>query len=170
MATFLPIFHPKQVHFEGVWLKRAAHQVDDGDAQSNAQFFLENGFLFVDNVLAGVELAAAQSAYTRSMEPEREAWAAALASNAAANPSASNTAAGAYNSRYFDLPRIVEQDKSFLDIVTHPRIISVLQHAIGEDVQVLVGKYHEFCIKIDEFCIKKRGIVYQKRGMNCVLN
>ena len=61
------------------------------------------------------------------------------AADAAADPSfgASNTAAGAYNARYFDLPRIVEQHPAFLSIVTHPRIVSVLQQAIAEDVQIL---------------------------------
>ena len=38
---------------------------------------------------------------------------------------------------YFDVPRVVERDQSFLDIVAHPRVTSVLDKVIGPDLQLL---------------------------------
>lgn len=110
---------------------------DSPDADTCAEFFLEQGFLFVDNLLAGDALAAAQSAYSAALEPERRLWADAVESGQSAGPGGSNTAAGRYNAQYFDLPRILEQHECFLDIVSHPRIISVLERVVGPDVQIL---------------------------------
>jgi ectoine hydroxylase-related dioxygenase (phytanoyl-CoA dioxygenase family) len=113
-------------------------QASDGpDADSCAARFLEEGYLFVDDILAGDALAEAQSAYRAALEPERLAWADAVAAGEAAGPDGSNTAPGRYNSQYFDLPRIVEQHGCFLDIVTHPRLVSVLERVVGPDVQIL---------------------------------
>ena len=107
------------------------------DADTCAEFFLEQGFLFVDDLLAGDALATAQSAYKAALEPERRLWAAAVQAGEAAGPGGSNTAPGRYNTGYFDLPRILEHHNCFLDIVTHPRIVSVLERVVGPEVQVL---------------------------------
>ena len=110
---------------------------DGPDADTCAEFFLDQGFLLVDNILTGDALATAQAAYRAALEPERRAWAAAVQAGEAASPGGSNTAAGRYNAQYFDLPRILEQHDCFLDIIAHPRIISVLERVVGPDVQVL---------------------------------
>ena len=111
--------------------------VNGPDADKCAEFFLEQGFLFVDNILTGDALASAQAAYRSVLEPEKRAWADAVQAGEAASPGGSNTAAGRYNAQYFDLPHILEQDDCFLDIVTHPRIISILERVVGPEVQVL---------------------------------
>lgn len=110
---------------------------DGPDADRCAEFFLEQGFLFVDDLLAGDALATAQSAYKAALEPERSSWVDAVQAGEAAGPGGSNTAPGRYNTGYFDLPRILEQHSCFLDIVTHPRIVSVLERVVGPEVQVL---------------------------------
>lgn len=107
------------------------------DADRCAEFFLEQGFLFVDDLLTGDALSIAQSAYKAALEPERRLWADAVQAGEAAGPGGSNTAPGRYNTGYFDLPRILEQHSCFLDIVTHPRIVSVLERVVGPEVQVL---------------------------------
>ena len=107
------------------------------DAEACASHLLEKGFLIVDNILTGAALAEAQAQYMAAMQQERALWAAAGEAGEHAGQRAGNTAEGRYSPRYFDMPRIVEQADCFLEIVTHPRIVSVLELAIGPEVQVI---------------------------------
>ena len=96
-----------------------------GQASECAASFLERGFLLLDGVLLGAELAAAQAAFHAAQAPERPLWEAAVAAMEEAPRSV--TAPGGYAARYFDLPRALECDPSFFAIAAHSRIVEILQ-------------------------------------------
>ena len=103
-----------------------------------AQHLLEHGFLLVDDILVGDELSTAQSALNLHMEPAREKWMAALARGVQPGDELEGQiVVSPPSDGYFDIPRVVEQEQSFMDIVAHARITSILDKVIGQDLQLL---------------------------------
>lgn len=82
------------------------------DAQE--AFFLENGFIVVDNVLGPEQLARAQAAWA-SVQPRAQAkW------EAQGRPEG-----------YFDIPSLLELDDAFIDMVDSPALVPLMARVTG---------------------------------------
>ena len=138
-----------------------------------AAHILEHGFLLVDDMLVGNELAAAQAAYTRLMEPARVQWLAAreqglqkgdeFEGQVIVNPPSDG---------YFDIPRVVEHDDCFLDIVAHPRITGVLDKVIGPELQLLNIQCRSYPAQDPEIAAAQGGYAgwHNDRGYGVLFN
>eukprot|EP01051_Picozoa_sp_SAG22_P016101 SAG22_NODE_2211_length_2832_cov_2.111965_3_plen_214_part_00 len=102
--------------------------------------FREHGFLKVPGLISGGLLARAQAAFAAAQPAARQDWEDGLASGAAKGGpglSEGRGAAGTWHApRYFDTPKILEQDDVWLEVIEEPRLLALASSIIGDDLHL----------------------------------
>ena len=101
------------------------------DVEQQHMFFLENGFCVVPDVLSGDALQQAQSAWLRAQDQTQREWEAAKqggSGRAADNLRFANR--NVYRT-FFDIPKLLEVDDVFVDIVDSPVLVPLLSRVAG---------------------------------------
>eukprot|EP01052_Picozoa_sp_SAG31_P024587 SAG31_NODE_2102_length_6442_cov_1.702507_3_plen_249_part_00 len=96
----------------------------DDQVLKDVRAFRADGYVKLPNLLPAAELAELQRAYRR----EQAFWRRVLDD--------ARTNDGHRSPGWFDIPRILEADDSFLKFVCHPRLAALAQTVIGEDVYI----------------------------------
>ena len=106
----------------------------DEDA-ATARRFREQGFVRLDQLVGGEVLRDLQAAFRREQAPAGEAWAAAKrAREAGAEPSAP----GQWHATgYYDIPRVLESDPAYLELLSAPRLVALLREVVGPQVTLI---------------------------------
>ena len=96
-------------------------------------FFAKQGFLVIEGVLQGAELARAQEAWMGAMVPKQVAWEAEREKGVGFARSAGGGFASGTNvaRRFFDLGSLSEVDDCFIELMDHPAITPVMTHFAG---------------------------------------
>lgn len=85
--------------------------------------FETQGFVHLKSVIPADMLSRASSAFDAASQRHFEAW-------------RSAALAGTDESRFFDIPDILDQDEIFIDLVDLPTIFPLLANLVGDDIQL----------------------------------
>jgi hypothetical protein len=88
------------------------------DAQ--LEFFLQNGFCILHNVLTAEQLPRAQAAWVAAEEQAEAAW-----------REAGSAGEGQNTATYFDIPNLLALDDVFIDMVDSPALVPLLSRVTG---------------------------------------
>ena len=115
-------------------LRRLAPLRDD-EAAATARQFREQGFVRLDQLVGGRLLVDLQVAFRREQAPAGEAWAAAKrAREGGAEPSAP----GQWHAKgYYDIPRVLESDPAYLELLATPRLVALLREVVGPQATLI---------------------------------
>ena len=92
-----------------------------GANEAQWESWKEDGYVVVENAIAGDDLSRLQNAFDDGLAAAKPAW-------------LDNVAAGSQSSSFLDIPNPYEQDEVFLDITDHPSTLGILRDFLGEDM------------------------------------
>lgn len=81
----------------------------------------EDGYVVLEDAIQGEDLSRLQKAFERLSEESKAEW-------------LEDVAAGKRSSSFFDIPRPVNRDGIFLDMIDHPSTLGILRDFLGEDM------------------------------------
>ena len=100
--------------------------------------YKRNGFITIEDVLQGDELARVQTAFERAQARARVDWEEGRAKGKGVSENGEYFASGTFHARkFFDIYPLdlLEQDDACVEMIAHPRLYSFLSATVGEDVQ-----------------------------------
>ena len=104
--------------------------MDRSDADIAA--FRAEGYVRLGHLLPEATLRRLQTSFRR----EQAVWLNVHADAQRKSLQAEQDRDGWRSSGYFDVPRILETDDAYLELLEHPRLVALLRAAVGEDVMV----------------------------------
>jgi len=106
--------------------------------EEQVEAYKRDGFIVIDNVLQGDELARVQAGFDRAQAVTRVDWEAGRAAGKGVSENGEYYASETFHGRkYFDIYplHLLEQDDACVELITHPRLVPFLSATVGEDVQ-----------------------------------
>jgi ectoine hydroxylase-related dioxygenase (phytanoyl-CoA dioxygenase family) len=81
----------------------------------------EDGYVVLEDAIQGDDLSRLQEAFERLSEESKPEW-------------LEDVATGKRSSSFFDIPRLVNRDEIFLDMIDHHSTLGILRDFLGEDM------------------------------------
>ena len=115
----------------------------DGDADADIAAFRAEGYVKLGQLLPEATLRQLQASFRREQEIWRSVHANAQREALAAEQEGDHD--GWRSSGYFDVPRILETDDAYLELLEQPRLVALLRAAVSERRAWLVVGWQGHC-------------------------